>query len=654
MGCIARRIFGFFVIFGLIGAVSQISPAKAQDTPEPPRVTLAVPALILGGVPVDIEASGLEGARAAGPFRLEGARAPVTGTREGEKLIFKDVVVDQGPVELVLRGAGGEQLAAATATTAPGWVSILPAVLAIVCVILVRQVVPALVLGIWLGAALAYGVGALGLAYGFLDILPVYALTALTNPDHVAIVIFTVMIGGMIGILSANGSMGAVARRIAALAHSPRGGQTASGSLGLLIFIDDYANALVGGNTMRPITDRLRVSREKLAYIVDSTAAPVSIIAIVTTWIGFMVSVIQEGVKEIDGLEANGYSLFLDSLPYGFYPLIAIGLVWLVALSGRDFGPMLTAERKARRDGVQTRVGAVAAEPSDAAPDAGAPLLAALVPLVILVAGTFLGIIATGLAAEPEAESLRAILGAGNPFTAMMWASLGGALSAAVLGHFFSGQTLEGSMEAWLEGAKSMVLPVVVLTLAWSLAEVNERVQTDDYLITLLGDALPRWLLPITVFVLSAGMAFTTGTSWGVMGIMTPLVMPLAWALTGTDMVAGDPVASAIFSATLASVLGGAVWGDHCSPISDTTVMSSLAAGCDHVEHVRTQLPYALLGGAATIVFGLLPVGLGAPWWLALPLSAGVTAGAFYYLSSPVEEAGTAAHAGPIRGPEAT
>ncbi len=621
-------------------AATPSSQAPKSQAPKILAPKILAPKLILSGVPVEITVKGID---QGGPWQLDGGKRTIIAEPSEGQLSFKDVVIEGGPLTLTLYAPDGSPTATATVSASPGWLSVLPAILAIIAVILVRQVIPALLLGIWLGAALVQGVGITSLWTGFLDILPVYGLTALGDADRLAILVFSIIIGGMIGILTQNGSMITVAEGIARIARTARGGQAASSTLGLFIFFDDYANTLVVGNTMRPITDRLRVSREKLAFIVDSTAAPVATLAIVTTWIGFMVSVIDEGAGKIEDWDGNAYNVFLDSLPYSFYPLVAIGLVWLVAISGRDFGPMLTAERRARRHGVTDSAGQSSDELSatgsaEQAPSPfnrsgpNAPAWAAIVPLLILVFGTFAGIITTGLQADPDAATLRDVLGAGNSFTAMMWASLGAAVTAALLGMASGGQKLEATMEGWLAGARSMMLPAVVLTLAWTLAEVNDALQTDDYLITLLGTSLPAALLPASVFILSAGMAFTTGTSWGVMGIMTPLVVPLAWAVT-----AGDPAGAAIFSATIASVLGGAVWGDHCSPISDTTVMSSLAAGCDHVEHVRTQLPYAAIGGGATVLVGLLPVGLGAPWWLGLLLSAGTTAGIFWWLASPVE-----------------
>ncbi len=632
-----------------------------QNTAAPAPLSLSAPDLVLSGVPITVTASG-ETITGTWTLSREGNPGvdPVTASPEDGQLRFKVTVT--ASETFVLTGPQGQEQGRITLSPVPGWLSVLPALLAIICVVVLRQVLPALLLGIWLGSALVYGLAAEGLINGFFDILTVYVIEALTDADHVAILVFTVMIGGLIGILMRNGTMDTIAGRLAAMASTPRRAQTATGVMGLAIFFDDYANTLVVGNTMRPVTDRLRVSREKLAYIVDSTAAPVASLAIVTTWIGFMVSVIQEGVEDVEGFNRDGYDIFLESLAYSFYPITAIALVAIVALSGRDFGPMLSAERRTRAHGVkvpealqETDISPESRQEPDTDQDTArdraaggmagktAPGWAALVPLAILIFGTLTGVIVTGSADAGPGASLREIFGAGNSFHAMMWASLGAVITAVMLNFALKLQDLEDTMDGWLAGARSMMLPVVVLTLAWSLASVNDAIQTNDYLVGLLGDTLPAALLPTAVFLASAGMAFTTGTSWGVMGILTPLVLPLALAVTG-----GDPGGGPIFAATIAAVLGGAVWGDHCSPISDTTVMSSLAAGCSHAEHVRTQLPYAGLAGVATILLGLIPVGLGAPWWLSLAASVAGTYIMFRVLSRPVDLPQTGGAARPV------
>ncbi|MEE8166215.1 MAG: Na+/H+ antiporter NhaC family protein, partial [Myxococcota bacterium] len=227
---------------------------------------------------------------------------------------------------------------------------------------------------------------------------------------------------------------------------------------------------------------------------------------------------------------------------------------------------------------------------------------------------TFSGMIVTG-----EGDSFRDIIGSSNAYTALLWGSLLGALTAGILAVGSQSLNLGETIEAWLIGAKAMMMGMIVLILAWALVTTTDALGTADFLVALLGDAVTASLLPTLIFVLAAVTAFATGTSWGTMGILMPLVVPLTWAIISGDG-GVDPASLPILYSAISCVLAGAVWGDHCSPISDTTIMSSIASGCDHIAHVRTQMPYALLVAAVAIFTGTLPAGFGMPWWLGLVL----------------------------------
>lgn len=495
------------------------------------------------------------------------------------------------------------------------WISILPPLLAIALALLTRHILPSLLAGVWLGAWLLGGSTLTGVATSLLDTVGVHIVEALANEDHVKIIVFTLMIGGMVGIIRRNGGTDGIVRRVTRWASNPRRGQVAAGGLGVAVFFDDYANTLVVGNTMRPITDRLRISREKLAYIVDSTAAPVATVALFTTWIGFQVGLIGETTGKI-GLEKSGFAVFVESLQYAFYPILAVVLVFAIAGSGRDFGPMLAAERRARagqvlRGGSHLGNAEALAKELRPAEDTPRRLSNAVVPIVT----TLVGLLVTG-----EGSNLMEIMGDGDAFAALLWGSLLAVIVAAVLSIGQRIMTVGQTVESWFSGVTAMLNVVIILTLAWSLSSLAEKLGTAEFLARALGDTIPAALLPAILFVLAAAVAFATGTSWGTMGILTPLAVPLAWAVLqaqGDALPGGHP----ILFASVSTVLAGAVFGDHCSPISDTTVISSLASQCDVVDHVRTQLPYALYAGAVAVVFGLLPVGLGVPWWLAFPLA---------------------------------
>jgi Na+/H+ antiporter NhaC len=381
--------------------------------------------------------------------------------------------------------------------------------------------------------------------------------------------------------------------------------------MGLMIFFDDYSNTLVVGNTARPMTDQLNISREKLAYIVDSTAAPVVCLALITTWIGYEVGLIDSAISSIPEISQPAYTVFLHSIPYSFYPILAVIFVFAVAYSGRDMGPMYAAEVRARGGEVSpSKTDDLPAMQGDNLdPKAGIPqrALNAFIPLLVLIGALLGGLYATG-----QGETITEIIGSADSYKAMMWASFLGAMTAAVLTVGQGILSAHETVDAWYGGVRAMMFAMIVLVLAWSLADVTHGLHTADYLVSILADTLPVALVPVTIFILSAITAFTTGTSWGTLGILMPLVIPLAWAVMGAnDMQSAEHMH--ILYSSIACSLAGAVWGDHCSPISDTTVLSSMASGCDHIEHVRTQMPYALLVAAVAIAFGTIPGGYGFP-----------------------------------------
>lgn len=583
---------------------------------------LQVPDLVLKGLPFAITVD--DAASDSGyVLRVEG-RSYALMLANG-RLRADSVQVTRSGRFLVVLEQNGREVAQAAGRALPGWTSILPPLLAILIALLFRRVVPALFLGIWLGAWLAADVSLAGLWRGLLDTFDVYVRNALANPDHAAIVLFSLMIGGMVGIISKNGGMRGVVNRIVRWASDPKRGQLATAVLGLLIFFDDYANTLVVGNTMRPVTDRLRISREKLAYIVDSTAAPVAALAFVTTWIGYEVGLVGTAVAQIPGYDESAYAIFLNSIPYSFYPWLALLFVFAVAWMQRDFGPMYRAELRARTTGQvlgpDARIDEVAAEGRELHPPEDKPHRArnALIPILVLFVSVLGGLYATG-----EGETLREIIGSADSYRALMWGSLLGVLTAAALSIGQRILTLDETMEAWYAGLRSMLLAIIILLLAWALSSITEELRTAQYLSSVLSERLAPGLVPALVFILSAATAFATGTSWGTMGILLPLVVPLAWHVLAASGLHTEAEYHHIIYSTVSAVLAGAVWGDHCSPISDTTILSSMASGCDHVEHVRTQLPYALFVGAVAVLLGTLPTGFGLSWWLAMPVAAAV------------------------------
>lgn len=506
------------------------------------------------------------------------------------------------------------------------WPAVLPPLFAITFALVFKRVIPALFLALWLGAWLLRDLSLPGLGLGLLDTVHVFARDELADADHAAIIIFTLMIGGMVGIISRNGGMQGIVNGVVGWANDARHACLATAGMGMAIFFDDYANTLVVGNTMRPVTDTMRVSREKLAYLVDSTAAPVACIALVTTWVGYQVGLIGDSVDNIPDLNEPAYVMYLHSVLYSFYPILALAFVLMVCLTERDFGPMRHAEARARRGEGVVADDEASSSASDAAPIPpmdGKPQRAinALLPVGVMIAGVVIGLYVTGSAsvATPDA-GLRDIIGAADSYTALMWASLIGVLVAAALSLTQRILTLEQVVDAWYRGLRSMIKAMIVLILAWSVGTVATDLGTSEFLVGALGDTLPAWTLPALVFLLAAATGFGTGSSWGAMGILVPLVIPLTWAVMQSQGLAGPEHMHLLYS-SIAAVLAGSVWGDHCSPISDTTVLSSLASGCDHVEHVRTQLPYAGIVGLVSLLLCSVPVALGLPWWLGIAVS---------------------------------
>lgn len=600
---------------------------------------LTTPQVFLDGITYDVGATLPEVSPGTDPTPplLRVNELLYTPERVGDQWVFSNVAVSGSSVAQLGLEHNGVSLRSLEVPVIPAWVSILPPLVAIGMALLIRSVLPALMLGLWLGAWALEGLSAEGVVIGLFASFETYVANAVADYDHATIMLFTFMIAGMVGVISRNGGMRGIVEWIITGANSAKRGQLAVWSLGLLIFFDDYSNTLVVGNTSRSITDRLRISREKLAYLVDSTAAPLATIALVTTWIGYQVSLIGDAIAPLDGLEMSAYSIFLNSILFSFYPFMAILLVVLVITTGREFGPMLAAERRARSTGVTAPpVKSTVGQDDEAAlaMKEGVPPRAAnaLVPVAVMVIGILSGLFITG-----EGDTISDIIGSANSYRALMWASLAGALTAIVMTVLQRLLSLDEIVDAWVSGARFTFIAMIILVLAWSMSEISRELHTADFLIASLGDSLSAGALPATIFVLAAFTAFSTGSSWGAMGILLPLVLPLCWAIMGNQglVASGDHF---ILYSSVSGVLAGAVWGDHCSPISDTTVMSSLSAGCDHIEHVRTQLPYALLAGAAALGFGTIPTSFGLPWWVGMLGATVVTVVGLRVLGQPVED----------------
>ena len=490
----------------------------------------------------------------------------------------------------------------------PGWLSILPPLIAIFLALLIRQVVVSLSLGIFSGALIYYNFNPLTAFLRFADTL---MLNVLIDKDHMFIIVFTLLIGGVVGVISANGGTAGLAQQITKLAKTARSGMISSWLLGIMIFFDDYANSLIIGNMMRPITDKLKISREKLAYIVDSTAAPIASIVIISTWVGYEVGLISDGLVTI-GSTQNAYDVFISSIPYSFYPIATIYFVFLTSFMQRDFGPMLKYERAARIGSVVLDKEEV--ETNNLINSDNSKWFNGAIPIFVILFGTIFSLAATGIynlnIAGITEYSVQNIINHADSFSSLLWASFGASIVAIFMTVSQRILSLNNAIEAWQKGIQSMLIAVIILVFAWAISSVTNDLKTADYIISLLSDSIDPRLLPALVFLICAAIGFSTGTSWGTMAIVMPIVIPLTFHVSNNFGLDSGSVQN-VMLAVISSVLAGSVFGDHCSPIADTTILSSLASKCNHIDHVKSQLPYAILVGSISLLLGSIPVAYG-------------------------------------------
>ena len=520
-------------------------------------------------------------------------------------LIALAVILVLSVTTRVLAGSGGED------AVSFGWLSLLPPLIAIILAFVTKQIVLSLFLGVFSGSLM---LNEWNVFHGFLRTLDAYIIPSLADGWYAAIIIFTLTIGGMIGIMTKMGGSQAIANYLIKKAKTPVSAQIVTLILGCLVFFDDLANMLIVGPTMRPLMDKLKVSREKLSYIVDSTASPVAGIALISTWIGFELGLINN-VFESLGIEVNAYEVYFRSIPYYFYNIFALSMVFLLAYMGKDFGPMHAAEKRARLTGKLVADDASPLSSSDIEAKqnpSGKEYKAynAIIPILTLVGVSFFGLWYNGYVnSDPgiapfTLEGLRTCFGNADSSVVLVWGAITASIVAGILAAFQKLLSLQEIFDAWFEGAKGLLNVSVILVLSWSLGNVISNVGTADFLVGIVSESnMPVGFLPAIIFGISCLVAFATGTSWGTMTIVVPLAVPLA-----VSFVPVNPVDSHLVLASLSAVLAGAIFGDHCSPISDTTILSSMASGSDHLHHVKTQIPYALTGAGLAMV-GLLLVG---------------------------------------------
>jgi len=445
---------------------------------------------------------------------------------------------------------------------------------------------------------------------------------SLADPWNIGIIVFLLAVGGMIGMISKLGGTKAIADAIVGKAKDVRSTQLATALMGVAIFFDDYANSIIVGNTMRPITDKQRISREKLSYIVDSAAAPVSSMAPISTWIAMELGLIAAGLQALN-IEGNYMLVFFQTIPFRFYSIFSLIFLFSLIWMKKDYGPMLKAEIRTRKTGEVFRAGSNPMITEDEAlmPKDGTKgsIWEVVIPIVIFILITFFGLWYNGY---EEGMAFQDAMGNADASVVLTWAAFISSIAVGIQGMISGKFSISSSVEAWIGGAKSMLTAVIILALAFSLKAVISEMQLAEWLVMTIPfsqGGMAAGILPTLIFLSAMLVAFSTGTSWGTNSILMPIVIPVAANVSGA---AGE--VTPLVLACIGSVLTGAVFGDHCSPISDTTILSSSASGADHIDHVRTQAPYALSAAAVAIVVGTLPAGMGLPPWVSLALGAAI------------------------------
>ena len=531
--------------------------------------------------------------------------------------------------------------------------TLIPPLLALLLAFLTRNVILSLFLGVLSGTwmvALVSG-DLLGSITGAFFNSTDYFIGTLADRWDAGIIMQVLVIGALIALITRMGGMRAIADLVVKIAKGPRSAQITMWISSWVIFFDDYANALIIGPIMRPLCDKYRISREKLAYIVDSTAAPVAGIMLISTWIGTELVNINEGLAIAGVTGVTAYGIFIDTIPYRFYNIMALFFVFATAFLLRDFGPMLKAEVRARTTGETINPGSEVMETEKVIDEEKEEIKEnygilktskkvtppniwnALIPVGVLIISAVILFYTNGAAAVgAEAleglsffEAVREAYSNSDASIVLFQAGLLACIVAIIMGFFEKIFTLKDGIETWAHGMKSMLFVCIVLILAWSIGSVIGDLGTAHFLVSNLSDVLPQFIVPALIFIIAAVVSFATGTAYGTMAILLPLCIPLAAAIvgiTGMEITSSESAYAYILMCSSA-VLTGAIFGDHSSPISDTSILSSMGAGCSLLDHVITQIVYAVTVGVVVIA-GYILVGLGLNVWITLLVMAAI------------------------------
>ena len=476
--------------------------------------------------------------------------------------------------------------------------SLLPPVIAIALALITKEVYSSLFIGILSGALLYSNFSIWGMITNTFDVM----VGKLADSWNVGILIFLVVLGMMVSLVNKAGGSAAYGRWAETHIKGRVGALISTAVLGMLIFIDDYFNCLTVGSVMRPVTDKHQISRSKLAYLIDATAAPVCIIAPISSWAAAVSSVAPEG---------QGIQLFIASIPYNFYALLSLTMVIMMCLLKVDFGPMKLHEENAMKGDLYTTEARPYANAEEGEGNPNGTVMDLLLPIIALIVSCVLTMVYTGGFFDPDSGSYMNFIDAFSNSDASMGLVLGSFLALIVTFCFFIPRkviSIKQFTQSFSEGFKQMVPAILILTFAWTLSGVTNNLGAKVFVaefVRVNAGGLANFL-PAIVFLIAMGLAFATGTSWGTFGVLLPIVCSV--------FASGELMIIAV-----SACLAGAVCGDHCSPISDTTIMASTGAQCDHINHVKTQLPYSLLAAGVSFV-GFILAGMIQNWMIVLPI----------------------------------
>ncbi|MEN3045728.1 MAG: Na+/H+ antiporter NhaC family protein [Candidatus Hydrothermales bacterium] len=483
----------------------------------------------------------------------------------------------------------------------------MPPLLAVIFAILTRKLILSLFFSIIIGSLL------LSDLENFLFKSLSFIANSVLDFTNIQILLFVIFIMSMITLITASGGFSSLVNFLMKFANTRKKAQLITALLGLLVFIDDYANTMVVGTSARPITDKFKISREKLAFLVDATSAPVAGISIISTWIGYEVGLLSEFARTYN-ISKDGYSIFLDMLRFRFYCIFLLIFVFFLTFFGKDFGSMKRAEERAKREGKilndnATPLSSKGFEKIKEDIEAKPSILVFVIPIFVLFLALFVGLWIDGKGYRFIEQNffnilnpsvwLKVLANSENNISVLAISSFLGLLSTVIISKAKSGLKFKKIFYYSYKGAFFSYLPITILVLAWSLKNVCVELKTAEYLIDILKEVIPPKIFPALTFLVSCLVSFATGTSWGTMAIVIPIAGPVAFGLEGNTL-------GYITTITLASVLDGAIFGDHCSPISDTTIMSSIFSSCDHIDHVKTQLPYSIFVATFALTLGYL------------------------------------------------